>query len=253
MNRSVFLVGMRLLLLFLALTCAQTSFADAASLRRKIIEKLGANADIGAITKTPYGNKAVGGGIYEVYMNGRLHYVDENFTFMMVGTLIDTRTNDNYSETQMRKHLAVDLKLLPPLKNALKTHVGNGKKTLYVFSDPLCKHCQDLEKYLSDYPELTTYVYLVPNDWVNPGASKMARAIWCAKDPEQSYVRYMRQGKIPEGQIAPDCPTPFKENNSSAEQLGFTGTPGLIFGDGYRINGAPNANQLKSMIAKTPQ
>lgn len=227
--------------------------ADEKHLRSVMQSKLGNSVEIEAINKTPYGSKAVGGGIYEVYMNNRLHYTDENFTFMIVGTLIDTKTNDNYSERQLRKHQAIDLSLMPPLKNAIKTNEGNGKKTMYIFSDPLCKHCQDLEKYLSDYPDVTTYVYLAPNDQVNPGATRMAKALWCSSQPRIAYIDYMRRGIIPKPSTEATCETPFRANNMASEAIKVNGTPGIVFGDGFRISGTPNPNQLKALIAQTPR
>jgi hypothetical protein len=54
-------------------------------LRAKLHQQFGQDTVIGAITKTPYGNAAVHGGLYEVFMNGRVHYTDAQLTFFIAG------------------------------------------------------------------------------------------------------------------------------------------------------------------------
>jgi thiol:disulfide interchange protein DsbC len=138
------------------------------------------------------------------------------------------------------------------LSNAILVNRGNATKTIFVFADPLCKHCQDLEKYLSDYPTLTIYAYLVPNDQVNRGATSIAKAMWCSPDKSRAYVDYMVRGILP-ANAGGDCPTPFAENQRIMSAINIIKTPGIVFGDGYRIEGTPTPTQLKTLIQNTPR
>lgn len=244
----------RIIFLSILVLIVPYSYADENSLRQLIRKKLGANTEIQAIKKTPYG------GHYEVYMNDRIHYTDENFTYMIIGALIDVDKNINYSDNSLRKIKAIPLKSLPDKKYALLVQKGLAstnsknsvpKQVLYVFSDPLCGHCKEFEKVLAEIPEIDIYVYLMPNDTVNRGSGKMAKALWCAPNPSEAYINYMRKGIVPDESSRLGCELPIKEIYTASERIGINATPAMVFEDGYPYVGKLDETRLRSLLRNT--
>ena len=85
---------------------AWSAQADETTVRQLVEARFSAKVD--GVQKAGYG------GLYEVYMDGRIHYTDEKMTFLMIGELIDTKTSMNVTEQRFRKLTALNLKELPP-------------------------------------------------------------------------------------------------------------------------------------------
>lgn len=244
----------KILIFISALMIMVVASANEKDLRNKIIKQLGDSTKIQGIKKMPYGD------LYEVYMNDRIHYTDANFTFMIIGALIDVRKNINVSDQSLRQYNAVSLKKLPPLEQAIAVqkaipnHENNAvpKQDLYVFSDPLCPQCQDFEKVLVNFPELNIYVFLMPNDAVNRGSSAMSKAIWCSQNPQISYLNFMRKGIVPEEKIRPNCELNTSLIYDAAEKFGIKGTPGVVFSDGYSFYGKIDDGRIRSLLRNNP-
>ncbi|MDO4998344.1 MAG: thioredoxin fold domain-containing protein, partial [Neisseria sp.] len=72
--------------------------------------------------------------------------------------------------------------------------------------------------------------------------------IWCQPNPTQAWINWMRGGKMPAKVAA--CANPVAETTSLGEQLGFTGTPTLVFPNGKVQPGYAPAAQLKEILEK---
>ena len=98
---------------------------------RKLIEAKMPGERVREIRRTPLP------GVYEVAFGNRLFYTDEGLNYLIIGQIIESATNRNLTDQRLRQLTAIDVKQLP-LDAAIKTVKGDGKRTLYVFSDPLC-------------------------------------------------------------------------------------------------------------------
>jgi len=243
-----------LLILFILIFSVFGSYtiANEQALRKKIVKKLG-EVKIHSVKKTPFAD------LYEVFINDRLHYMDEDFSFMIIGSLIDINNNINYSNQSLRKLTSVRLSLLPSKDLALHVqkakNVENSKiniQELYLFTDPLCPQCQDFEQVLANFPQLDIYVYLLPNDAVNRGSTRMASAIWCAQNPEKAYLDFMRKKIIPSGRIRAQCKLPVQAVRDSAQNIGLQGTPAMVFSDGFPYFGKIDEGHLRSFLRDNP-
>jgi thiol:disulfide interchange protein DsbC len=228
--------------LFLALPLVAA--ADEASVR-KLAEIKFKGAKIDSVVKTPYGD------LYEVFMDNRIFYTDEQMTFMFVGELIDTKTNARVTELRYRKLTALNVKDLPPTTMAVKKVNGNGKRTLYVFTDPMCPFCKGLEKELVNVPDVSIYYFLYPIENKFPGSTTLANSVWCSPDRGKAWSEWMLKGVTPTAS-ASSCKTPVAEVEKFGGRLGITVTPTLIFADGARIEGAIRAPDIDRYLAQTP-
>lgn len=184
-------------------------------------------------------------GLYEVYADGRIWYVDESVHFIFQGTLADARTQRNLTEERRQRLVAVPIDQLP-LDLAVRVVRGNGSRRIAVFEDPLCSYCRQLEGELARVSDLTLYVFLLPVEASHPGSTVLASRIWCAGDPAAAWEWSVVHGGRLEGPEG--CPTPFERIAELARRYRITGTPTMIFADGSRIAGAVGAAQVETAL-----
>ena len=232
-----------ILLCFLLLTCG-LALADEASVRKGVEDRF-PQAKIQSVSRTPYG------GLYEVYMDGKMHYTDEKVGFVMIGELIDTKTSQNVTEQRMRKLTALNLKELPPLSAAIKRVKGDGRRTLMVFSDPMCPYCKRLEQELAKLNNVTIYWWLYPVENKFPGSTELAKQIWCAPDRGKAWDDLMLKGQRPTGNAS--CANPIADIDKIGSRMNISVTPTLVFVDGAPYAGMLPAAAIERLLTPPPQ
>ena len=226
---------------FLLLSCA-AAFADEASVK-SLMESKFQGAKISSVSKTGYG------GLYEVYVDGQIGYTDEKVTFFIVGNLIDTKTSQNVTQQRLRKLTAINVKEIP-LDLGIRKVLGNGKRQLIVFSDPMCPFCRQLEQELLRIGNVTVYIMLYPIEAKFKGTTELARQIWCSSDRGKAWDDWMQRRVKPTAK--PDCKDPIARIEQVGNKLNITNTPTLIFADGGIVPGTVPAAQLEKLLKDTP-
>ena len=193
-------------------------------LRKKFPE-----AQIESVRKSGYG------GLLEVTGAGELFYTDEKTTFLLLGTLIDTKTRENVTEARLRKISAIKFDSLP-LDAAIKIVRGNGSRRIAIFADPNCGYCKRFEKELVNVPDITVYTFLYPI--LSPDSGDKAKAIWCAPDRGKAWLDYMIKDAMPAGAAPASCETPIDRIVAFGREKRISGTPTIFFEDGERVPGA---------------
>ena len=234
---------LRVLILAGLLLWAGFAGADEAAVR-KLTQAKFPDAKIESVLKTPYG------GLYEIYMDGRIHYTDEKMTFFIIGQLIDTKTSLNVTEQHFRKYTALNLKDLPPFDMAIKRVRGDGRRQLIVFSDPMCPYCRRLELEMRKLNNVTIYLFPYPLEKRFPGTTELAKAIWCSPDRAKAWDEWMSKGARPTAK--PDCPNPVDDLDKIGSKLNIEVTPTVIFPDGAPMNGLVSAADLDRLLSQTP-
>ena len=146
---------------------------------RKAVAERFPNAKVESITKTPYP------GLLEMIVDGTVFYTDEKFTFVIDGSLIETKTWSNITqarrdEIEARLQGPIAFRDLP-LAQAVKTVRGNGRRVIATFEDPNCGFCRQFHGQLAKLNDVTIYTFLYPI--ISPPDSvEKSRAVWCAKD-----------------------------------------------------------------------
>lgn len=223
----------------LCLALASAAQADDATIKKVLTERF-PGADIHAINPTPIP------GLFEVYANSSIIYVDAQANYMLSGPLKDTQTKTNLTQKSLEAMQTIDIASLP-MDQAILTRRGNGERKLMVFSDPDCPYCQALEKELAQLDNVSIYTFLYPLEELHPGASAKADAIWCAPDQAQAWSDYMLQGKLAAPVSA--CATPVQDIGKLATRLGMMGTPAIVFSNGKRVDGSMPAAEIESRLA----
>lgn len=161
------------------------------------------------------------------------------------GDLIDVNTRQSLTDERSAELNKIDFSSLP-LDMAIKEVRGNGKLKVAVFSDPDCPFCKRLEHEFAKMTDITIYNFMLPIASLHPDAQRKAELIWCQPDRTAAWTQWMRQGKMPPA--APACDNPVAETVSLGEQLGFNGTPTLVFPNGRSQSGYSPLPQLQQQI-----
>lgn len=191
------------------------------------LKKLYPSSGFTAVNKSPLP------GMFEVTMGSHMAYVGKDGRYFMLGRLFDLQNQADLTaarqagtvktalnEEQGPKIQAgqrIDLTELP-LRNAIVQVNGTGARKLFVFLDPKCPGCDQLDADLSQLPDTTVYTFLAPA--LDPDSRDAARKQWIVFMPERAL----------ETQV-------IDQNLQVARRLGLTGMPALIRGDGEVVGG----------------
>lgn len=222
------------------LACSLSSaFAQEASIRKNLAERLPALSKIDEVRKTPMN------GLYEIRVNDSdILYTDAEGNFLLQGNLIDTRAKRNLTEERVEKLSAIDFDALP-LKDAFIQVRGNGKRKMAVFEDPNCVYCKRFERDLQKVNNVTIHTFLLPI--LSPDSVEKSRNIWCAKDKGKAWLDWMVRDQ-PAAKASCDT-TALERNLAFGKKYKITGTPTVFFADGSRVPGAIGAEQIEKMLA----
>ena len=221
-------------------TSAKIDAAKVDIIRQHLTQRM-RGADIGAITKAPYGN------LYEVVINGlNVFYTDENGDVAFIGKVIDLKTQKDLVEARTQELQYVDFASLP-LDKAIVKVKGNGSRKLAVFSDPECPYCQELEQELAKVSDVTVYTFLYPLAEIHPDAERKAKLVWCAKDRAKAWDELMLQGKEP-ASVEGKCEAPLQAIQDFAKKAWISGTPGMVFANGKLVPGALKSVQIERQL-----
>ncbi len=236
MNRMTRWAGMALALGMMMATGAQ---ASEAVVRKALTERF-PGAQISSVKKTPYS------GLFEVYLDGQLVYMDAKGQYVFAGDVIDLKTRRNLTQDRLAKLQAVDWKVFP-LNNAIKSVKGKGERKLVVFSDVDCPFCRKFEAELAKVDNITVYTFLYPIEGLHPKAVQTSRQIWCASDRNKAWDDYITKGSVPGNDGK--CANPVDATVALGNKLGVGGTPTIFFANGVRVPGMVPAAQLERLLA----
>jgi thiol:disulfide interchange protein DsbC len=217
---------------------AVASFANEATIRKVLAERLPQMGKIDEVTKTTMP------GLYEVRVGMDIYYTDAEGTYILHGNLIDTKAARNLTEERTDKLMQIAFSDLP-LKDAFTIVRGNGKRKVAVFGDPNCGYCKRFERDLMKVDNVTIYMFMFPI--LGPDYAEMARNHWCAKDKGRAWQDWMvRDQPAPKA----ECDTaPIVRNVEFGRRYRITGTPTMIFADGTRVPGAIASAQVEKFLA----
>ena len=216
------------------------AFAQEATIRKNLTERLPKLPPIDEISKTPMD------GLYEVRVNqSEIFYTDAQGNFLIQGNLIDVRAQEDLTEKRQAKLTEIDFKDLP-IKDAFTIVRGNGKRKVAVFEDPNCGYCKRFERDLTKIDNVTVHVFLYPI--LSQDSVDKSRNIWCAKDKGKAFLDWMLKDVTP---AAANCDTAaLARNLEFGKKNRITGTPTLIFANGARVPGAIGADRVEKLLAE---
>jgi thiol:disulfide interchange protein DsbC len=232
----------RCALLLAAVVVLPAAFAQEATIRKVLAERLPQLPKIDEITKTPIP------GLFEVRFGGnQILYADASGEYILVnGSLVDTKTRTDLTEERIEKLSAIDFDSLP-LKDAIVITQGTGARKVAVFGDPNCGYCKRLERDLAGVKDLTVYTFLMPI--LGPDSTVKSRDIWCARDPGKAWRDWMLDNRTPPKSAASCNSAALDRNLEFSKKHRINATPAMVFEDGVRRTGAIPLEQIDKMLA----
>lgn len=222
-----------------ALTLA-TGFAraDEHDIRRALTAVYGPDLKIDAVRKIAALD------LYEVQVGHDVLYSDAKGRYLFQGDIIDVKAGTNLTEVRKNQLSRIKFSELP-LKLAIKTVRGNGRRVFATFEDPNCGYCKKLAKDMVGMTDLTIYTFLIPI--LSPDSVTKSEAIWCSSDRSKAWNAWMLKGIAP---VAAKCDAPTDKLLALADRLGVHGTPTIFLANGERIPGAVPAAQLEQALER---
>jgi len=229
----------------LGLLLGSAGFAQEATIRKNIAERLPNFPGIDEVTKMPMP------GLYELRVGTDVFYTDERGDYLFRGHLIDTKAKTNLTEERVTTLTAINFAALP-LKDALIWKQGTGTRKLVVFADPNCMYCKKFEQELQGVKDITVYTFLYPI--LGPDSQEKSRNIWCAKDSGRAWADWMLRGKTPKPSATQCDSSVLQRNLALGQKHRIDGTPGIVFEDGKLVAGVIERDQLeKKLLASKPR
>ena len=234
---------MKNLIAFLGcLLAAAGAVADEAKIRRVVEAALG-GARVDGIQPAPLP------GFFEVRFTTRegpqIVYTDADASYILEGSLYDTRAKRNLTEERLRKLSAISFDALP-LDLAVKVQRGNGKRVMAMFSDPYCPACRQFEQVLAQVEDITIYYFMYPV--IRPELADHSRAVWCSPDRAKAWLELAARAKPRVPAADASCDTPIERVLELGKSLRVSSTPTLFFANGERLRGGLPAAQLRAML-----
>jgi thiol:disulfide interchange protein DsbC len=232
----------RLIAVLALLLAAAGAAADEAKIRRVVEAALG-GVRIEGIQPAPLP------GFFEVRFTTRegpqIIYTDSDASFILEGSLYDTRNKRNVTEDRLRKLSAISFDSLP-LDLAVKVQRGNGKRVLAMFSDPYCPACRQFEQALAQVDDITVYYFMYPV--IRPELADHSRAVWCSPDRAKAWLDLAARPKPRPSAADASCDTPIERILELGKSLRVSSTPTLFFANGERLRGGLPAAQLREVL-----
>ncbi|OGU19654.1 MAG: thiol:disulfide interchange protein [Hydrogenophilales bacterium RIFOXYD1_FULL_62_11] len=234
-----FAVRLTQLALAASLLFAASAHANEAVIRKALTQQF-PGAQLSSVKPTPYS------GLFEVYLDDQLVYVDAKAQYVFTGDVIDLKNRTNLTQARLNQLQAIKWSELP-LANAIKVVKGNGARKLVVFSDVDCPYCRKFEAELDKVDNTTVYTFLYPIEGLHPKAVQMSKQIWCAPNRNKAWDDYITRGTVPNNDGK--CANPVDATIALGQKLKVSGTPTLFFTNGQRVPGMVPAAQLEKLFA----
>lgn len=224
--------------LWMTAACAET--AQETTIKKIIEPRLGNNAKIDSVTKTPYS------GLFEIRVGNDIFYTDAKAEYVFSGHIMDSKTSRDFTRERIDALNMVKFSDLP-LDLAIKKVKGNGKRVMAVFEDPNCGYCKRFHQVtLPAIDNVTIYTFQY-NILTQDSATK-SKDVWCSADRNAAWTDLMTNNKA--AATAPEsCVAPHDKVLALGKKLNVTGTPTFIFTDGSRIPSWVDAEALEAKLA----
>ena len=177
--------------------------------------------------------------VTEIGQERIIFYIHRNLRFVIHGQILDRQSKRNVTLDRLKDFRRIDTSSLP-LENAIP--MGQGKRKLYIFTDPQCHFCFQLHEELKQINDLQTFLFLYP---LTPASYEKAKAIWCS----QGKLKALEESYEGKELRSPPCDTsPIDKNVQLGKRLLVESTPTLLFQNGKVTEGYTTSDTLENLL-----
>jgi thiol:disulfide interchange protein DsbC len=175
-----------------------------------------------------------------------LLYADSRGDFIFSGNLFEIKTAKNVTQEtaqSLNRFTPEEYRQLEPLTAFT---LGQGKKVVYLVTDPQCPYCKDaetlLKKIMAKENHLSIRFLLFPLD-SHKGAKEQCVSLLCDKKGIEGYDSgYQSDNQCVEGVKKVESTQTF------LQKKGINSTPTLIYSDGIFVPGLPSEGELRKRL-----
>ena len=228
-------------LIFAALTVAGTSFAD--DKLDSVRGKVAAMFDViepNDVTASPVD------GWYMIRRNSIVAYISEDGRYLLQGDMIDLDANVNLSDiarNESRRELMSSI----DDSETIRFSPADPKYSVTIFTDVDCTYCRRLHAQIDEYLEsgIEVRYLLYPRYGPSSASWNKSQNVSCSQD-KQAALTTAKRGEAVEAQRCGS--TMVQEHFALGRQVGLSGTPAIVLGDGELIGGYLPPAQLKQRL-----
>lgn len=177
--------------------------------------------------------------VVEANQEKMIFYIYKNLRYIIHGQILDREIKRNLTLERIKEFRQVDVSKLP-LEDAIV--MGQGRRKIYIFTDPQCHFCSTLHEELKLTKDIQAYLFLYP---LNSTSYEIAKSIWCSpnrlKALEEAYQGMEIKSR--------SCNTAIIERNLGiGGRLLISSTPTLILQNGKIIEGYSYPDTLENLL-----
>ena len=206
-------------------------------------------------------------GFHSVVKGSEVIFISDDLSILIKGDVIQLKDGVSLTASLTPASTATSIQANKPLIDISKLDLndaiafGQGSKAIYVFSDPDCPFCKQLEPQLSKLVDTKVYIFPFPLTSLHPNSKAVSQAIWCSPNRAKAWREYLSKGVMPKHASstlssfsatsptpASSCPTPIERNLALGQSMQIQGTPSIIFSDGSMIPGAVPAERIAATL-----
>jgi len=177
--------------------------------------------------------------VSEIGQERMIVYIHKNLRYVIHGQIIDRQIKRNITLDRLKDFRKVNTSALP-LENAIP--MGQGKRKLYVFTDPQCHFCFQLHEELKQINDLQTFFFLYP---LTAASYEKAKTIWCS----QGKLKALEETYEGKELRSPSCDaSPIDKNMQLGKRLLVESTPTLLFQNGKMMEGYTASDTLENLL-----
>jgi thiol:disulfide interchange protein DsbC len=174
-----------------------------------------------------------------------LLYTDMKGDFALAGNLHELKTGKNLTQEAFQVLNRMTPEELRQLESLTAFTLGQGKKVVYLVTDPQCPYCKQAEsllKKLIEKEDLIVRFLFFPLD-SHRGAKEQCVSILCDQKGIEGYdTGYRSENQCPEGIKK------VEQTMAFMQKKGINSTPTFIFMDGIYLSGLPNEESLLNRL-----
>lgn len=183
-------------------------------------------------------------GFWSVTKGSEVVFIRDDLSILINGEVVDLVANKSLTaQLRAANKPKLDISELK-LEDAIK--FGSGSRRLFVFTDPDCPYCRQLETELDKLTDVQVFVFPFPLTGLHPNARVVSESIWCQIDRATAWKSYLQKDKNP---TFATCDNPISRNLALGAKYQIQGTPALIFEDGSVIPGLMPAARIEAQLA----
>jgi len=232
-------LNMKFLIAAISVCLSSLAAANPAPQMLDLLKKNHPNIPFTSVSTTP------ASGIFEVVIDKDVIYTESSGLYFFP-TMVDMKNRVNLGDARKAELNKISFKDLP-FDDSIKLVNGNGSRKMAVFSDPGCGFCKRLERNLNELKDVTIYVFPV----AIMGAQSFTRtqSVMCATGNKANIWKAMMLTDA--NPVARSCESKSVENNTALfKQLGFEGTPSIVFENGLVARGFIENVRVEEFLAR---